>query len=63
MRLRVDDTGAVAGVTVVGNVSADPNTAADYLLDQCLVAAVAKVHFPGGAAGDGIYSWIFAERQ
>lgn len=63
VRLRVDDSGSVGSVTIAGNVSAEPNTAADYLLDQCLVAAAAKVRFPGGFAGDGIYSWVFAERQ
>lgn len=63
VRLRVGDTGGVSSVTVVGNVSAEPNTAADFLLDGCLVAAAQKVRFPGGAAGDGIYSWVFAERR
>lgn len=63
VRLRADDTGAMTSVTIVGNVSAEPVTAADYLLDQCLVAAATKVRFPGGPAGDGVYSWVFAERR
>ena len=63
VRLRVDDAGAVTHVSVVGNVSADPATASDYLLDKCLVDAVRKAHFPPSAAGDAVYSWVFAERR
>ncbi len=63
VRLRVDDTGAVSHASILGNVSAEPVTAADYLLDSCLVAATRTVRFPAGGAGDGIYSWIFAERR
>ncbi len=63
VRLRVDDSGAVSHVSVLGNVSAEPATAADYLLDLCLVNAAHKVRFPAGAAGDGVYSWVFAERR
>ena len=63
VRLRVDEAGAVSHVWVLGNVSAEPTTAADYLLDLCLVEAVRQLHFPAGAAGDGVYSWIFAERR
>ncbi len=62
VRLRVDDTGRVSQVSVVGNVSAEPATASDYLLDLCLAAAASGAHFPGGVAGDAVYSWVFAQR-
>ena len=62
IRLRVDDTGAVTQVAVAGNVSAEPITAADYLLDQCLIGVTRTAHFPAGSAGDAVYSWVFARR-
>ncbi len=63
LRMRVDASGAVKHLWVVGNVSAEPKTAADYLLDACVVDAVRKARFPAGTAGDGVYSWVFAERR
>ncbi len=63
VRLRVDESGTVSHVWVLGNVSAEPATAADFLFDGCLVAAVRPVRFPPGAAADAVYSWVFAERR
>jgi hypothetical protein len=63
VRLRVEESGAVSHIWVLGNLSAEPATAADYLLDRCLVEAARKVRFPAGAAGDTVYSWVFAERR
>jgi hypothetical protein len=59
-RFRVDQAGAVARAWVAGSVAEGP-VAADVLLDRCLAAALKTAHFPP-AAGDGIYSWVFASR-
>lgn len=63
VRLRVDEAGAVTNVAVLGNVSAEATTAADYLLDLCLSQGTKKARFPAGSAGDAVYSWVFAERR
>ena len=62
VRLRVDDSGGVTQVSVVGNVSAESMTLSDYLLDLCLTNAAKSARFPAGAAGDAVYSWVFAQR-
>lgn len=59
-RFSVDDTGAVARAWVASTMSAGP-TAADYLLDRCLADTLTGLHFPP-AAGDGVYTWVFAAR-
>lgn len=59
-RFRVDDSGAVAAAWVAGTMS-EGGTAADYLLDRCLVDALKGLRFPA-QAGDGVYTWVFAAR-
>ena len=64
VRFRLDATGAVAHAAVAGNASNAPQTAADYLLDACLLRAVRQaVRIPGADGGDSAYSWVFAERS
>jgi hypothetical protein len=60
LRFTVDDTGTVTRAWVASGL-ADGPAAADYLLDQCLVAALKQAHFPRAAA-DGFYTWVFATR-
>jgi hypothetical protein len=62
IRMRIDEAGTVTQASIVGNVSAEPTTAADYLLDVCLAHAAKLAHFPSGAPGDAVYSWVFAQR-
>lgn len=64
LRLRVAPDGSVAHATVVENESNAIEDAADYLLDQCLVAAVRKVKLPppAGGAAEVTYSWVFEHR-
>jgi hypothetical protein len=59
-RFRVNDEGTVTHAWVAGTMS-DGATAADYLLDRCLVDTLKGVHFPP-SAGDGFYTWVFATR-
>src|SRR5439155_20831452 len=56
--ISIDGDGAAKDVSIVGNASDTPLTAADYLLDQCLVGAARDVRFGGGAPGDAAYSWV-----
>lgn len=60
-RFRTDDTGALTAIWVAGNASEAP-TAADYLLDQCLLHVLQRTRIAGGGAGEGLYTWVFAAR-
>jgi hypothetical protein len=61
VRISVGDDGAVMRVSIASNASDSHATAADYLLDQCLVQAVKSARF-GPGAGDTAYSWVFGDR-
>lgn len=61
VRISVRDDGSVENVSIAANASDARATAADYLLDQCLVDAVRSVRF-GPGAGDTAYSWVFGDR-
>jgi|CXWL01.1.fsa_nt_gi hypothetical protein len=61
VRLAVTPEGAVSSVTIVANVSNQAITAADHLLDACLLQVVRGVRFPPGGGG-AVYSWVFADR-
>jgi len=59
-RFRTNDAGQVTHAWVQGNL-ADGPAASDYLLDRCLADVLKGVRFPG-AAGEGMYTWVFAAR-
>lgn len=59
-RFRVDASGTVTRAWVAATMSDGP-TAADYLLDGCLIDVIRGAHFPP-RAGDGFYTWVFAQR-
>lgn len=61
VRISVGEDGSVTHVAVAANASDARSTASDYLLDQCLVAAVKTARF-GPGAGDTAYSWVFGDR-
>ncbi|MBK7860558.1 MAG: energy transducer TonB [Archangiaceae bacterium] len=61
VRISVGDDGAVTHVSIAANASEARATAADYLLDRCLVQAVKGARF-GPGAGDTAYSWVFGDR-
>ncbi|MBL8952907.1 MAG: hypothetical protein JNK82_19170 [Myxococcaceae bacterium] len=61
VRISVDDSGAVTHVSMAANATDARSTAADYLLDLCLVQAVKSARF-GPGAGDTAYSWVFGDR-
>jgi hypothetical protein len=61
VRISVRDDCSVDNVSIAANASDARATAADYLLDQCLVDAVRSVRF-GPGAGDTAYSWVFGDR-
>ena len=61
MRLNIAQSGNLTSVAVVANVSNQPRSAADYLLDQCLFQQVREARFPSGG-GSAVYSWVFADR-
>jgi hypothetical protein len=61
VRFRVDGSGHVTAAGVAGNASDTFSSAADLLLDRCLLAALQGARF-GAGPGDGVYSWVFAER-
>lgn len=65
LRIRVEPSGGVAFVQVVGNHSDGAGDAVDYLLDKCVADAVrsAKLPPPEGGAGEFAYSWVFALRR
>lgn len=64
-RIRVLSSGHVESVQVVADRSTVKEEAADYLLDQCVAAAVleAKIPPPEGGPGEFAYTWVFALRQ
>lgn len=61
VRITVGEDGAVSQVAVGPNQSNSPTSAADYLLDKCLVDTVKAARF-GPGAGDTAYSWVFGDR-
>ncbi len=61
VRISVGDDGGVTHVALAANATEARATAADYLLDQCLVQAVKAARF-GPGAGDTAYSWVFGDR-
>jgi hypothetical protein len=61
VRISVRDDGSVETATIASNASDARVTAADYLLDQCLIEAVRSARF-GPGAGDAAYSWVFGDR-
>jgi hypothetical protein len=61
VRISIGEDGSVSQVSIAANASDARATAADYLLDQCLVQAVKGARF-GPGAGDTAYSWVFGDR-
>jgi hypothetical protein len=61
VRISVAEDGSVESVTIAANASDARASAADYLLDKCLVEAVRSARF-GPGAGDTAYSWVFGDR-
>ena len=61
VRITVGEDGSVAHVAVANNATDARGSAADYLLDRCLVGAVKGARF-GPGAGDTAYSWVFGDR-
>lgn len=63
-RIRVEPSGRVGFVQVVGNRS-EMGDAVDYQLDKCVADAVraARIPPPEGGPGEFAYSWVFAQRQ
>jgi hypothetical protein len=61
VRISVGDDGRVTHVAIAANASDARASAADWLLDQCLVQAVKTARF-GPGAGDTAYSWVFGDR-
>lgn len=61
VKISVGEDGAVTHVAIAANASDARATAADYLLDRCLVAAVKTARF-GPGAGDTAFSWVFGDR-
>lgn len=62
VRAHVTPHGEVSSAIIVGNESDSAATAADYLLDRCLIDVVSTARFAPGPEGDAVYSWVFAER-
>lgn len=61
-RFRTDAGGKVVQVAVEPPQAASDPVAADVLLDGCLVRALYGARLMGGGAGEGAYSWLFADR-
>lgn len=61
VRIAVAEDGSVKHVAIANNATEARATAADYLLDRCLVEAVKQARF-GPGAGDTAYSWVFGDR-
>ena len=59
-RFRVDDAGSVTDAWVANGLGDGP-AAADLFLDRCLAEVLRGTHFPP-AAGEGFYTWVFAQR-
>ncbi len=65
LAIRVGPSGFVTGARIAPNASDLADEAVDYLLDQCLVAAVSPLLLgtpQGGAEAEVKYSWVFAHR-
>lgn len=62
VHLRIRPDGSLSRVTIVGNESDVRDEAVDYLLDRCLVDAIAPAHFGAVTAvgAQASYSWVFA---
>ncbi len=58
--VRFQSRGGKVKAWMVKNASDGQAGAADYLLDVCLVDVVQSMQF--GREGDGVYTWVFAER-
>jgi hypothetical protein len=61
VRISVAEDGSVESASIASNASDARSSAADYLLDKCLIEAVRAARF-GPGAGDTAYSWVFGDR-
>jgi hypothetical protein len=61
VRIAVAEDGSVESATIASNATDARASAADYLLDKCLIEAVRTARF-GPGAGDTAYSWVFGDR-
>jgi hypothetical protein len=60
--MRFGDSGELRFAQVTLHQSAARTEAADYLLDRCLIEALAGLRIPGASEAEAVYSWVFAHR-